>query len=48
MPFDILAGDSRLREVLTEGLSLAEETERWEAQTETYLSEFRQMALYTE
>ncbi len=48
MPFDILAGDSRLREVLTEGLSLAEETERWEAQTETFLSEFRQMALYTE
>jgi uncharacterized protein YbbC (DUF1343 family) len=48
MPFDILSGDSRMREVLTHGLSLAEETERWQQQTELFLDEFRQMALYSE
>lgn len=48
MPFDILSGDSRMREVLTEGLSLKEETERWKAQTELFLSDFSQIALYTE
>jgi len=46
MPFDILSGDSRMREVLTDGLSLKDETGRWEAQTESFLSDFRQMALY--
>lgn len=46
MPFDILSGDSRMREVLTKGLPLKEETERWEAQTETFLADFRQMSLY--
>jgi uncharacterized protein YbbC (DUF1343 family) len=48
MPFDILSGDSRMREVLTQGLPLKEETERWEAQKEIFLSDFRHMALYTE
>jgi len=46
MPFDILSGDSRMREVLTDGLSLKDETGRWEAQTESFLSDFRKMALY--
>ena len=48
MPFDILSGDSRMREVLTGGLSLKDETERWESQTENFMAEFRQMALYTD
>ena len=46
MPFDILSGDSRMREVLTRGLSLTEETERWKASTEIFGKEFSQMALY--
>lgn len=48
MPFDILSGDSRMREVLSNGLSLKEETERWEAQTDLFQAEFRQMALYND
>lgn len=48
MPFDILSGDSRMREVLTMGLSLKEETERWQAQTEIFISDFRHIALYNE
>lgn len=48
MPFDILSGDDRMREVLTKGLSLREETERWDASAEVFKAEFRQMALYEE
>ncbi len=48
MPFDILSGDSRMRKVLSEGLSLKEETERWDAQTELFLADFRQLSLYAE
>ena len=33
-------------EVLTGGLSLKDETERWEAQAETFMADFRQIALY--
>ncbi len=46
MPFDILSGDSHMREVLTNGLSLRDETERWEAGTAGFLDDFRQIALY--
>lgn len=48
IPFDILSGDSRMREVLSNGLSLKEETERWDAQTDLFQAEFRQMALYND
>ena len=48
MPFDILSGDSRMRKVLSEGLSLKEETERWDAQAELFLADFRQLSLYAE
>jgi len=48
MPFDILSGDDRMREVLTKGLSITEETERWEASASVFKSEFRQIALYEE
>jgi len=48
MPFDILSGDSRMREVLENSLSLADEISRWDASIESFNKEFRQMALYTE
>ncbi len=48
MPFDILSGDSHMRKVLSEGLSLKEETERWDAQTELFMTDFRQLSLYAE
>ena len=48
MPFDILSGDSRMREVLEKGFSLADEISRWDASIESFNKEFSQMALYTE
>ncbi len=48
MPFDILSGDSRMREVLERGLSLADEISRWDVSIESFTAEFRQMALYEE
>lgn len=48
MPFDILSGDSRMREVLEKGLSLTEEIARWDESIEGFMSEFGQMALYEE
>ncbi len=48
MPFDILAGDSRTREVLELGLPLSDEFARWEEQTAGFLEEFRELALYDE
>ncbi len=48
MPFDILSGDSQMREVLTRGLSLREETDRWQVQAEIFIAEFRHVALYNE
>ncbi|NLE33887.1 MAG: DUF1343 domain-containing protein [Bacteroidales bacterium] len=48
MPFDILSGDSSMREVLTNGLSLNDEISRWEVSTESFKSDFSQIALYEE
>jgi uncharacterized protein YbbC (DUF1343 family) len=48
MPFDILSGDSRIREVLENGLSLDEEISRWDASIDSFTKEFTQMALYEE
>jgi uncharacterized protein YbbC (DUF1343 family) len=48
MPFDILSGDSRMREVLEKNLSVTDEISRWDASIESFNEEFRQMALYTE
>jgi uncharacterized protein YbbC (DUF1343 family) len=48
MPFDILSGDSRMREVLEQGLSLRDEISRWDASIEKFTAEFRQLALYDE
>ena len=48
MPFDILSGDSRMREVLEKGLSLSDEISRWDASIESFNNEFSQMTLYPE
>ncbi|MCA1741287.1 MAG: DUF1343 domain-containing protein [Bacteroidales bacterium] len=48
MPFDILSGDERMREVLENGLSLSDEISRWDASIEDFRFDFRQMALYDE
>jgi uncharacterized protein YbbC (DUF1343 family) len=48
MPFDILSGDSRMREVLEKGFSLSDEISRWDASIEEFTAEFRQMALYSD
>lgn len=46
MPFDILSGDSRMREVLEQGLPLDEEISRWDASISEFTTEFSHMALY--
>jgi len=46
MPFDILSGDSRMREVLENGLSLSEEISRWDNSIAEFSTVFRDMALY--
>lgn len=48
MPFDILSGDNRMREVLENGLSISDEISRWDASIESFSREFSQMALYSE
>lgn len=48
MPFDILSGDSTMREVLQNGLSLKDEVERWDNSTEQFKKEFRSFELYPE
>jgi uncharacterized protein YbbC (DUF1343 family) len=48
MPFDILSGDSTMREVLQKGLSLEEEVERWDNSIEEFRKEFRGIELYPE
>ena len=47
MPFDILSGDSRMREVLEKELSLEDEISRWDASIELFNNEFSQMTLYS-
>lgn len=48
MPFDILSGDSHMREVLEKGLPLNDEISRWDASIESFNEVFGQMALYTD
>ncbi|MDZ7634980.1 MAG: DUF1343 domain-containing protein [Bacteroidales bacterium] len=48
MPFDILSGDGRMREVLEKGLSLSDEIARWDASIAEFTGEFRHLALYDE
>ena len=46
MPFDILSGDSIMRQTLLNRLSLKEETERWKSEIDEFLREFRQISVY--
>ena len=48
MPFDILSGDSRMRDVLLSGTSIKEEISRWNDEISTFLSEFREIAIYVD
>jgi uncharacterized protein YbbC (DUF1343 family) len=48
MPFDILSGDSGMRECLVNRLDLAAEKERWRTEAEEFRKEFRQIAYYPE
>ncbi len=46
MPFDILAGDSGMRETLINRKSIRTEQERWESEIEVFKKEFAEMAAY--
>jgi len=48
MPFDILSGDSGMREVLLKGGSLSQEVSRWDYEIEEFRNEFSKIALYKE
>ena len=48
MPFDILSGDSGLRETLQSRGSLEDEKERWAAEIEAFKKEFCRLSLYPE
>lgn len=48
MPFDILSGDSLMRQTLCKRLPLKDEKERWLSEIEVFLTEFSQMSVYPE
>jgi len=48
MPFDILSGDSLMRQTLCKRLPLKDEKERWLSEIEVFLAEFSQMSVYPE
>jgi hypothetical protein len=48
MPFDILSGDSGMRESLLAGNNLKVEKERWAHEIEEFRKEFGQIAIYPE
>jgi uncharacterized protein YbbC (DUF1343 family) len=48
MPFDILSGDSGMRETLSGRNSIRVEKERWLHEIEEFRNEFRQIAVYPE
>jgi uncharacterized protein YbbC (DUF1343 family) len=48
MPFDILSGDSLMREALTGRKGIKEEKQRWKNETELFLKDLAQIAAYTE
>jgi hypothetical protein len=48
MPFDILSGDSGMRETLKNQRSLKAEKERWASETEDFIIEFSQLSVYPE
>ncbi len=48
MPFDILSGDSIMRKVIEQQLSLKNEMERWHSEIEEFSIKFNEIALYKE
>jgi uncharacterized protein YbbC (DUF1343 family) len=48
MPFDILSGDSGMRETLLNRRNLKSEQERWKSETEEFTYEFKSIELYPE
>jgi uncharacterized protein YbbC (DUF1343 family) len=48
MPFDILSGDSAMRETLLSRSNIKIEKERWMNEIEEFKKEFRNIAVYTE
>jgi uncharacterized protein YbbC (DUF1343 family) len=48
MPFDILSGDSGIRETLLQRNNIEIEKDRWAAEIEIFMKEFREFALYDE
>jgi uncharacterized protein YbbC (DUF1343 family) len=46
MPFDILSGDSGMRETLENRKSLSEEKEKWESEISAFKKEFDEIAAY--
>jgi uncharacterized protein YbbC (DUF1343 family) len=48
MPFDILSGDSGIRNTLENGTSIKEERERWIIDTEIFKKDFENYSLYPE
>jgi len=48
MPFDILSGDSGMRECLVNRSGLRNEKERWRGETEEFKKEFQRLAYYRE
>jgi hypothetical protein len=48
MPFDILSGDSGMRECLLDRKDIEGEKERWSKEIEEFINEFRQISVYPE
>ncbi len=48
MPFDILSGDDIMRTVLINRDSLIAERERWKTEIDSFLEEFKRIAVYSE
>ncbi|HUX95548.1 MAG TPA: DUF1343 domain-containing protein [Bacteroidales bacterium] len=48
MPFDILSGDSGIRETLVERRDIKAEKQRWAEEIESFKTEFREFSLYDE
>jgi len=48
MPFDILSGDSGMRETLLKRENISHEKERWASEIETFKKEFAEIAAYPE
>jgi uncharacterized protein YbbC (DUF1343 family) len=48
MPFDILSGDSGMRETLTSRKNILVEKERWDSEIEEFRIDFKEIAYYSE